>query len=137
MTPSRPLVLLAAVLSLDCLIVEPTWAQAPPPVPGAVATTNNPNLAVASVKLESGARLGKLIGAGVYIDPDEKLGVVDDLIMADGNKVTVAIIAIGGVLGLGSKLVALPFEELKRDGDKIMLVGVTKDALTAMPNFVY
>lgn len=105
--------------------------------PGLVATTNNPNLAVATVKLENGTRTSKIVGASVYTDGNEKLGTVDDVILTEGDKATVAIVAIGGVLGVGSKLVALPFTQLRREADKIVLTGVTKDALAAMPSFTY
>lgn len=105
--------------------------------PGLVATTNNPNLAVATVKLGSGTRTSKIVGASVYNEGNEKLGTVDDVILTEGDKATVAIVAIGGVLGVGSKLVALPFTQMRREADKIVLTGVTKEALAAMPSFTY
>lgn len=104
---------------------------------GLVATVNNPNLAVASVKLENGVRASKLIGATVYSEQNERVGSVDDLVMTEGDKVTVAVVSVGGFLGLGSKLVAVPFDQLKRDADHVTLPGATKDTLNAMPNFVY
>jgi sporulation protein YlmC with PRC-barrel domain len=112
-------------------------ATAAPATPGVVATTNNPNLAVATVRLENGARASKLIGGTVYTDTNEKVGAVDDLIMTQDDRVTVAIVSVGGFLGLGSKLVAVPFPQLKVDGERITLPGATKDSLNAMPSFVY
>lgn len=114
-----------------------TPPQPPAAVPGVVATTNNPNLSVATVKLDHGTRASKLIGADVYVTPNDKVGDVDDLIMTDGNKVTVAIISIGGVLGLGAKLVAVPYSQLSRKGDRVMLSGVSKDQFKTMPSFEY
>ena len=106
--------------------------------PGVVATTNNPNLAVATVKLENGLRAQqghrRRPSRG---DNDQEIGKVDDLVMTDGNKVTVAVVAVGGFLGLGSKLVAFPYDQLKINGDRVTLPGVTKDSLNAMPNFQY
>ncbi len=109
--------------------------QAAPP--GVVATTNNPNLSVASVRLENGVRTSKLIGSAVYSEQNERIGSVDDLVMTGDDKITVAIVSVGGFLGMGSKLVAMPFGQLKRDGDHVVLQGATKDSLNAMPNFVY
>ncbi len=128
---------LAAMALATAIVALPATAQQPAPASGVVATTNNPNLAVATVKLENGARTSKIVGTAVYTDANEKIGTVDDLILTEGDKVTVAIISIGGVLGLGSKLVALPFDQLKRESDKVVLVGATKDSLNAMPSFVY
>lgn len=129
---------IAASVSVQVLAQQPPQPPAAPVLaPGLVATTNNPNLAVATVKLENGTRASKIIGAAVYVDGNEKVGTVDDLVMTAGNKVTVAVVSMGGVLGVGSKLVAVPYEQLKLDADKVSLPGVTKDALNATPSFVY
>ena len=130
----RPLIILTAIAASVSVQVV---AQQPAAPAGVVATTNNPNLTVASVKLENGIRASKVIGTAVYTDANEKVGVVDDLILTDGNKATVAIVAVGGVLGLGSKLVAMPFDQIKREADRVVLPGATKDSLAAMPSFVY
>ena len=106
-------------------------------LPGVVATTNNPNLAVATVKLERGIRTSKLIGSAVYGDANQQVGTLDDLVMTEGNKVTVAVVSVGGFLGMGAKLVAFPYEQLKWDGQHLTLPGATKDSLNAMPNFEY
>ncbi len=104
--------------------------------PGAVPSVDNPNLAVASVRLEGGVRASRLIGAAVYGDQNERVGSVDDLIMTEDDKVTAAVIAVGGFLGIGSKLVVVSFDQLKRDADHVTLPGATKDTLNAMPNFI-
>lgn len=135
---SRTLIVLtamAASVSVQVLAQQPTATPNAPA--GVVATTNNPNLSVATVKLENGTRASKIIGTSVYIDNNEKVGTVDDLVMTGGNRVTVAVVSMGGVLGVGSKLVAIPYEQLKLDADRVGLPGVTKDALNAMPSFVY
>ncbi len=116
---------------------SPTPPSAGNTTPGVVATTNNPNLAVANVKLENGARVSKIIGLTVYTDGNEKVGTVDDVVLTEGDKATVAVISVGGFLGIGSKLVAVPFDQLKRDTDKATLPGATKDSLNAMPGLVY
>ena len=135
---------LFSVLVLGTL-VAPAFAQQTPPAappPGAppgsvVATTNNPNLAVASIRLENGTRLSKVIGASVYNGTNDKIGAVDDLVMTAGDKVTMAIISVGGFLGVGGKLVAVPWSDLRQDGDKVVLAGASKDSLNGMPNFQY
>jgi uncharacterized protein YrrD len=51
---------------------------------------------VASVKLQGGSRVSKLIGSAVYNDQNEKVGSVDDLIMKDGNRIVMAVVSVGG-----------------------------------------
>lgn len=140
----------AASLSLPALAQSPAAMPTATPTPGAaaaapaaatpgvVATTNNPNLAVATVKLENGTRTSKIVGTSVYGDNStDSLGSIDDLILTEGDKVTVAIVSVGGVLGLGAKLVAIPFKQLTFANGKTTLPGATKDTLGAMPSFVY
>lgn len=141
LNPRTLVVLTALAASVSVQVVAQQSAPPSPAGPsspaGLVATTNNPNLAVATVKLENGTRASKLIGSAVYADGGDKVGTVDDLVMTGDNKVTVAVISMGGVLGVGSKLVAVPFEQLKPGTDRVDLPGVTKDGLNAMPSFVY
>lgn len=139
-SPAAVITLAAALAAWPAAAQQADQTAAPPAgatPPGVVATTNNPNLSVASVRLESGVRVSKLIGSAVYSDQNEKIGSVDDLVMTENDKITVAIVSVGGFLGMGSKLVAVPFSQLKRDGDHMALQGATKDTLNAMPNFVY
>ena len=113
-------------------------APATPAVPpGVVATTNNPNLSVATVRLEKGMRASKIIGSAVYNETNDQVGSVDDLIMTRDDKITMAVISVGGFLGLGSKLVVVPWAQLRVDGDKVLMPGATKDGLNAMPNFTF
>jgi sporulation protein YlmC with PRC-barrel domain len=94
-------------------------------------------LAVAVVKMDSGWRASKLIGASVYNEHNEKIGSVDDLILTQDDKVVVAVISVGGFLGIGSKLVAVPYEQVHTANGHVNIIGATKDALNALPAFTY
>jgi|ERR1700727_1786507 sporulation protein YlmC with PRC-barrel domain len=128
MSRTASFALLAVIAAFPASAQQPTT---PPP------STGNPNLAVATVKLENGIRLSKIIGSTVYADPNTSIGTVDDLIMTPDKQVAMVIVSVGGFLGLGSKLIAVPYDQLKSEGGKTMLPGVTKDTLKAMPNFTY
>lgn len=79
----------------------------------------------------------KILGKAVYNDKNEKIGVVDDLIVTPDRSLSYAIIGAGGFLGIGKHDVAIPVGQFKEDKGKIVLAGATKDALKAMPKFVY
>jgi hypothetical protein len=87
--------------------------------------------------VSSGYRASKLIGATVHNEADEKIGSVDDLIVTGKDRVVYAIVSVGGFLGVGDKLVAVPFEGFKLAPEKAVLPGATKDALQNMPKFTY
>jgi sporulation protein YlmC with PRC-barrel domain len=79
----------------------------------------------------------KILGKAVYNDKNEKVGVVDDLIITPDKSVSYAIIGVGGFVGMGKHDVAIPVGQFKEDKGKIVLAGATKDALKAMPKFEY
>ena len=79
----------------------------------------------------------KILGKAVYNDKNEKIGVVDDLIITPDKSVSYAIIGAGGFLGMGKHDVAIPVGQFKEDKGRIILAGATKDALKAMPKFDY
>ena len=71
-------------------------------------------------------------------DAGDKIGQTDDLIV-DRQKVLFAILQVGGFLGLGGRLVAVPYEllQISEDGKKIMLPQGSKEELQKMPEFKY
>ena len=79
----------------------------------------------------------KILGKPVYKDKNEKIGVVDDLIITPDRSVSYAIIGAGGFLGIGKHDVAIPVGQFQDDKGRIVLAGATKDVLKAMPKFVY
>ena len=88
--------------------------------------------------MANGTRASKIIGAGVYSDANTQIGTVDDLMMAPDDRVALAVLSVGGIIGLGGKLVAVPIGQLQHAADgKLMLPGATKESLTAQPSFVY
>jgi len=104
----------------------------------AAGTTPSPNLAVATVKLENGSRASKIIGAAVFNDQNQQVGSVDDIILNTDNKAVLAVISVGGFLGVGGKLVAVSYTQLHEDNaGKVVLPDASKDALNKMPSFVY
>jgi sporulation protein YlmC with PRC-barrel domain len=85
-----------------------------------------------------GYRAGKLIGTTVVNDKNESVGKIDDIVI-DNNRVMYAVVQVGGFLGVGSRLVAVPYDSLKIDeaGKKIVLPGASKDELKKLAEFKY
>jgi len=74
----------------------------------------------------------------VYDNSEHKIGDVVDLVMDANGNVTMAIIGVGGFLGVGQKDVAIPFTELKvsaRDGKDWLVLDRTKDNLMRAPAY--
>jgi len=58
-------------------------------------------------------RTSKLVGATVFNSGGDNLGTINDLLTDDSGKISQAVISTGGVLGIGGKLVEVPFGQLK------------------------
>lgn len=83
-------------------------------------------------------RASDLIGRDIHNAEDDEIGEIDDLIVSrDGDKV-MAILSLGGFMDLGSRLVAIPYEDLRvtRDG-KSIYYNATTDELKGRSAFSY
>lgn len=93
-------------------------------------------LEVDIVMAAAAMRASRLIGASVDNDSGEGIGSIDDL-MLTGDRVQFAILSVGGFLGIGAHLIAIPFESLVISKDGVMLPGATRDELKRLPKFEY
>ena len=86
-------------------------------------------------------RLSKNIGASVYNDQNQKVGSVDDVLVPGTSSANTAdataVISVGGFLGMGSKLVTVPYSKLQVANDKVIMPGASKSALNGMPTYHY
>jgi sporulation protein YlmC with PRC-barrel domain len=90
------------------------------------------------VAVADGYRASKLRGTTVYNSKNEKIGELDDLIVGK-DRVLFGVIEVGGFLGIGSRLIAVPYSSLQisDDGKRIVLPGASKEAVKALPEFKY
>jgi hypothetical protein len=86
--------------------------------------------------LDEGYRASKLLGRPVQNDRDQKIGTLDDLIVAKDHALF-GVLQVGAFLGLGGYLIAIPYDSLNisDDGRKIMLAGASKEALGKLPEY--
>jgi hypothetical protein len=85
-----------------------------------------------------GYRVSRLTGSSVTNEKNEKIGSIDDFIVGR-NRTLFAVLQVGGFLGLGAHLVAVPYESLVIDdeGRTIQLPGASKDELKKLPELKY
>jgi len=84
--------------------------------------------AIADVEISS------LIGADVYSAEGNDVGELDNFAKVNGD--LVAIVGIGGFLGMGEHSIAVDIESMTvADDNTIMIEGYTEEELKAMPEF--
>ncbi len=82
-------------------------------------------------------KASKLIGMQVRNSKNENLGKISDLVLDQkSGKVAYAAMSIGGVLGVGDKLVAVPFEAFTPNpGQDGLVLNIEKQRLQQAPGF--
>lgn len=83
-------------------------------------------------------RASDVIGATVVNADEEAIGEIDDLFFSSQKNSITAVVSVGGFLGLGDKLVTVPYQDLRisSDGDSVYL-NTSKAALEKKPAFAY
>jgi sporulation protein YlmC with PRC-barrel domain len=130
----KKIVTIFASLALVSVIAAMAYAQDKAPVAGLVP----PGVAVVETEaVATGWRASKLMHADVYNDSNQKIGKIDDFIVSPDGKLSVAVVDVGGFLGLAAHRVAIPVEQFGKVAPKVVLKGATKEALKALPEFKY
>lgn len=78
-----------------------------------------------------------LSGDAIKNPQGESLGDLKDIMIdTESGKVAYAVLSFGGILGMGDKLFAVPWESLVVDGEnKHLVLNVSKERLKAAPGF--
>jgi sporulation protein YlmC with PRC-barrel domain len=85
-----------------------------------------------------GWRASKLIGANVYNEQNQRIGKIEDMLVSPDGKLSVAVIDVGGFLGIGKHRVAIPVDQFSDiTAKRLVLPGATKEALKGLPEFRY
>ena len=105
-------------------------------MPAPVFSQSVPQVDVAKVAF--GYRASKMFERAVVNSQGETIGEINDLVI-DKQKMVYAIIEVGGFLGMGENLIAIPYDSLTLNdtGEKISLPGATKEELKKLPKFEY
>ena len=80
---------------------------------------------------------GTLTGDPVINETGEHLGQLEEIMLdLDSGRVVYAVISFGGILGLGEKFFAVPWQALRVDTErKAVVVNVSRELLEQAPGF--
>jgi sporulation protein YlmC with PRC-barrel domain len=120
------------IIALMAVLAIPASAMAQSPTsPDAQFVTQQP-------AGESHASM--FVGQDVTNITGEKVGDIRDLLIDKSGRITLAVIGVGGLLGLGEKYVAIPFSALTitsdAKGERVVTASLSKAALQNAPAFV-
>jgi sporulation protein YlmC with PRC-barrel domain len=70
-------------------------------------------------------RASKVAGLNVYNDANESVGSINDLLMDKSGNIKAVVISVGGFLGVGAQLVAVPFDKIKFVNEPVAYTGAS------------
>jgi sporulation protein YlmC with PRC-barrel domain len=118
---------ITAALAGTALLAAVASAQTP--------TTPSDRMAPAAASTSSSSlqgnwRASKVVGLSVYNDNNESLGSINDLLMDKNGNIKAVVLGVGGFLGVGEHLVAVPFDKIKFVDQPVAYTG----AASTSPN---
>jgi len=122
------------ILGTMMIVSSSAWAESgnDPVVGGAVMAVN------VDIVATTGYRASRLLGSDIYNDKGDKIGVLDDFIVGSDANISVAVISVGGFLGMGDRKVAVPASLFtSNQKGQTVLPNATADQLNALPEFLY
>jgi sporulation protein YlmC with PRC-barrel domain len=111
---------IATSLVASVLLASTAFAQTP------TTTSDRANTAAASSSSFQGDwRSSKVVGLNVYNDNNQNVGSINDLLMDKSGNIKAAVLSVGGFLGVGSQLVAIPFDKIKFVNEPVAYTGAS------------
>lgn len=111
----------------SALLASVAFAQSPPAASD--NTTKNSPLTTMSdtstspSSFQGNWRASKLVGLSVYNEKNESVGSINDMLTDKNGKIVAVVIGVGGFLGVGEHLVAVPFEKVKFSTEPVAYTG--------------
>jgi sporulation protein YlmC with PRC-barrel domain len=116
-----------AALAGSAMLAGAAFAQTP-----SATTTDSAGTAPAvtsdASSLQGNWRASKLAGLSVYNDKNESVGSINDLLTDKSGNIKAVVIGVGGFLGVGEHLVAVPFDKVKFVTEPVAYTGVANGA---------
>jgi sporulation protein YlmC with PRC-barrel domain len=110
-----------AGLAASALLASVAFAQTPS------SSSDRPSTAAATTSSDSSYqgnwRTSKIVGLSVYNDNNESIGSVNELLADKSGNIKAVVIGVGGFLGVGEHLVAIPFDKVKWVTEPVAYTG--------------
>jgi sporulation protein YlmC with PRC-barrel domain len=97
----------------------PAPRPAPPPAPGTLGAL----------------RAGELVGRTIYNRDGAAVGVVDDVVLHRRDRITAAVLSMGGFLGFGADRAVVPVRQLRLQGERVVAPDLTREVLERVDNY--
>ena len=77
----------------------------------------------------------EIVGKSVVSQQGEEIGTIDEVVMDTSSQQQLAVIDVGGFLGIGEKSVAISFDQLELTDDGRVQSDLTRETLQSQPEY--
>ena len=113
-----------AGLAGSALLASVAFAQSPSATTDSANTDKATTVAPAdTASMKGNWRVSKIVGLSVYNDNNESLGSINDLLTDKNGDIKAVVLGVGGFLGVGEHLVAVPLDKVKFVTEPIAYTG--------------
>lgn len=106
----------------SALLASAAFAQTP------TTTTDSARMSpttISDASMQGSWRASKVVGLNVYNDNNESLGSINDLLMDKSGNIKAVVLGVGGFLGVGEHLVAVPLDKIKFVNEPVAHTGAS------------
>jgi sporulation protein YlmC with PRC-barrel domain len=111
-----------AGLAGSALLATVAFAQTP--TANSDGTNKMATASMSESSFQGSWRTSKVVGLNVYNDNNESIGSINDLLTDKSGNIKAAVLGVGGFLGMGAHLVAVPFDKVKFVNEPVAYTGV-------------
>lgn len=107
----------------SALLASAAFAQSPS---ATTSTTSTAAPVAASDSTYNGNwRASKLVGLKVYNEANESLGSINDLLTDKEGNIKAVVVGVGGFLGVGEHLIAVPYDKVKFVNEPVAMTSAS------------
>src|ERR1700752_4944968 len=107
----------------SALLASLAFAQSPDTKSDTTKNAPATTMSDTSSSFQGNWRASKLVGLSVYNEKNESVGSINDMLADKNGKIVAIVIGVGGFLGVGEHLVAVPFEKVKFSTEPVAYTG--------------
>ena len=104
---------MTAGLAASALFATVAFAQTPSATADKPAATTSTPSPASNASFQGDWRTSKIVGLNVYNNNNESIGSINDLLTDKSGNIKGVVVGVGGFLGVGEHLVAVPFDQIK------------------------
>jgi len=119
-----------AALAGSALLASAAFAQTPAATTTDKAGAATTTPAATASSFQGDWRASKMVGLSVYNDKNESVGSINDMLTDKSGSIKAVIIGVGGFLGVGEHLVAVPFDKVKFVSEPVAYTSASGSADT-------